>query len=81
MAAQQPTHSAHLHSQAKELAFHVSEYFMKEKQYGRNFDDASKAIYRASAATRLSQSTIEKIRRDARHNEENNSPRWCGNKV
>ncbi|MPC21127.1 hypothetical protein E2C01_014102 [Portunus trituberculatus] len=72
----QPTLSAHIHSQAKELVFHVSEYFLKEKQYGRNFDDASVAIYQTSAATKLSQSTIEKIRRDARHNKENNSPRF-----
>ncbi|MPC41316.1 Aurora kinase A [Portunus trituberculatus] len=79
MAAQQ-THSAHLHSQVKELAFHVSEYFLKEKQYGRNFDDVFMTIYRTSAATKLTQSTIENIRRDARHNEENNSPRFMSPK-
>ncbi|XP_045109998.1 uncharacterized protein LOC123503939 [Portunus trituberculatus] len=38
------------------------------------------SVERSDPATKLSQSTIEKIRRDARHNEENNSPRFMSPK-
>lgn len=54
------------------------QYFLKEKENGRNFDDASKATYRTAVATNLSISAIgkkkKKKRREPRQNEENNSP-------
>ena len=65
---------SHLHSQAKQLAYNVSEYFLKEN--GGPFDDVSKAICRTAAATSLSKSRIEAIRREAKTNEENNTPNF-----
>ena len=62
------------------MAFHVSEYFLKEKQYGGVFDDVSKAIDRAAAATRLSKSRMEAIRREAKSKEENSPPSFTSPK-
>ena len=75
------THSsAHLHSQAKDIVFNVSEYFAKEKEYGGFLCDIKKANRRTAEATNVGEGTVERIRKEARKNKENGSTQFMSPK-
>ena len=78
--AAQPRLSQHLHSQTKEVIFNVCQYFEHEKQNGSPIESLKKVNLRAAAATCVTERTVENIRREARENVENNTPKFMSPK-
>lgn len=80
MAAHPSHHSAHLHSQAKEIVYNVHKYFQKEKECGGITDNVLKAQSRTAAATNVSERTVKRLCSEGRSNQENDLPKFMSPK-